>query len=169
MEEYKAIDNWNNYYVSTNGNVKNKHGLVLSPYDRNGYLHVSLKHNGLKQNMKIHRLVALTFINNPENKETVNHIDGNKKNNHVDNLEWATQRENNLHAYKTKLKKCTTKKPVQQLTLNNKLIKTWDSAREAEVEGFNHSAISCCCRGILHYNTHKNFKWKYLKQKGKIS
>lgn len=64
------------------------------------YARVSYEHDGKKKRAAIHRLVALAFIPNPENKPVVNHIDGNKRNNAVENLEWATYAENTLHAYR---------------------------------------------------------------------
>ena len=63
-----------------------------------GYKAVTLVKEGVKKNLLVHRLVALTFIYNSENKLTINHIDGNSKNNHVSNLEWCTQKENVDHA-----------------------------------------------------------------------
>lgn len=67
------------------------------------YYRVALCRNGKKENVSVHRLVARTFIPNPENKPCVNHIDGNKHNNHVENLEWVTYSENTIHAYQTGL------------------------------------------------------------------
>ncbi|UGO48010.1 HNH endonuclease [Bacillus phage vB_BanS_MrDarsey] len=77
--------------------------LVLSK-DDDGYLVTSISKDGNPKGIKIHRLVAEAFIPNPENKEQVNHIDGNKENNHVDNLEWSTNHENITHAVETKLR-----------------------------------------------------------------
>src|SRR5699024_6284933 len=65
--------------------------------DKDGYLETSLSKNGLKKHVSIHRLVAEAFLHNPENKEQVNHKDGDKKNNHVSNLEWVTAQENQTH------------------------------------------------------------------------
>lgn len=70
----------------------------------NGYLRVNLCKDGKKYRWAVHRLVALAYIPNPESKRTVNHIDGNKTNNHVSNLEWATYKEQTAHAIATGLK-----------------------------------------------------------------
>lgn len=75
-----------------------KPGRRLSPGVVSGYLRVVLKHADFKLNLLVHRLVAIAFIPNPENKPQVNHIDGNKKNNTLQNLEWCTAKENTLHA-----------------------------------------------------------------------
>lgn len=88
------------YEVSDTGEVRNrKTGRVLSAADNRGYKRVTLyRGDGTTLQAGVHRLVASAFIPNPGNKPQVNHIDGNKSNNRVDNLEWVTESENALHA-----------------------------------------------------------------------
>lgn len=105
MEEWKQIDRYPNYWVSTYGRVYSvKRGIILKPFhDSWGYLNVVLRNENGGHTTKVARLVALAFIPNPCNKEQVNHIDGDKENNHVENLEWATCSENIRHAVATGL------------------------------------------------------------------
>ena len=81
---------------------------ILKQSIKRGYLTVGLCNSGKVKTYSVHRLVAIAFIDNPNNKKAVNHIDGNKTNNNVDNLEWCTYSENQKHAYKTGLHKSTT-------------------------------------------------------------
>lgn len=87
------------YFVDIEGNVYNPLGKKLVPVvTKKGYHHVKVVIKGKMKTMKVHRLVAQTYIDNPENKPFVNHIDGNKQNNSLCNLEWVTPKENSLHA-----------------------------------------------------------------------
>jgi len=102
----KKIENFNNYTISDGGVIKNiQTGYIKQPWTAAvGYKYVDLYHNGENKKIAVHRLLAIHFIPNPENKEYVNHIDGDKLNNSLENLEWTTPSENNQHAYDTKLK-----------------------------------------------------------------
>lgn len=99
------------YEISNLGRIKslkrNSERILSLTKDRYGYLGVRLCKNGIMKRFKVHRLVAEYFIDNPNNLFEVNHIDGNKENNVVDNLEWSTRSQNLKHAFKLKLKKGT--------------------------------------------------------------
>lgn len=106
MEIWKDIQGYKNrYQVSNHGKVRSlKRNNILKPEIKNdGYLRVCLYANGKKKHKRINRLVARAFIENQNNKSQVNHKDGNKKNNHVSNLEWMTDKENKKHSVKNGL------------------------------------------------------------------
>ncbi len=104
MEEYKIVEGFENYSVSKYGNVKNnKTGRILKPgLNQDGYYIIELYKNGKSKKFRIHRLVALTFIPNPENKPEVDHIDNDKTNNNTNNLRWSTRIENSYNIGLTK-------------------------------------------------------------------
>lgn len=94
-----------NFTIDENGTIKNLKGKVISQRISNsGYLYVTIKINGKCSGRFIHRAIAFAFIDNPDNKFYVNHKDGNKLNNSIENLEWCTSSENNQHSYDTGLK-----------------------------------------------------------------
>lgn len=102
MVNWKRLDGIvDDYAVSDCGEVMRlSTGEIIKQSNPNQYPSVSLKNKYGTLNCTVHRLVAVAFLPNPENKPAVNHIDGNKKNNHVSNLEWVTTRENNLHMHR---------------------------------------------------------------------
>ena len=128
MTEWRKVvgnDGWEeNYLVSDDGRVFSLiSNRELKPYAKSrgyGYKRldytVSITHNGKQRHPKISRMVAMAFIPNPLNKEQVNHIDGNPLNNHVSNLEWTTNKENQQHAVENWLtKKSFTKEQFEQI------------------------------------------------------
>ena len=94
----KKITGYDNYYITIEGNIYNKNNQkYLKPHIKNGYLFCTLWHKGICKNVYIHRLLALYYLNNYNNLPQVNHIDGNKLNNNILNLEWVTNKENTIH------------------------------------------------------------------------
>lgn len=153
--------------ISENGVIKNiESGRILRQSDsERGYKVISY----CGKQYKVHRLVALKYIPNPENKPQVNHIDGNKQNNNVSNLEWCTNKENMEHAYRNKiriakkLKDSKLAKKIKQYTLDGTYIKTWDCLKEITIEtNIKWQNISKCCRGLR--NKAGNYKWKYEEE-----
>lgn len=101
----KLIEGYCNYYIFSDGRVLNKNkNKFLKPLPNKGYYHVMLCKNSKHKTFKIHRLVAMYYLDKIEGKEEVNHIDGNKANNDVTNLEWCNRSENNKHAFLLGLK-----------------------------------------------------------------
>lgn len=126
------------YQVSNFGRVRNKlTGHVLTQQtDNKGYLRVRMSLHDRKATAKVHRLVAMAFIPNPENKQQVNHKDTDKSNNSVGNLEWVTNGENQIHAYKTGLNYVTgragrKKIPVLMIDDSGKTVNKFKSIAEA--------------------------------------
>jgi hypothetical protein len=115
MDLLKQIDF--GYFVTSKGEVISKYGELMTPQKHTGgYLTLNLWDDINKKHVTryIHRLVAIAFLDNPENKKCVNHKNGNKEDNRVENLEWATYKENQNHAYDNNLAKsgeaCTSSK-----------------------------------------------------------
>lgn len=105
------------YQVSNLGNVFSVYnGMQLKPFMNDRYLVVDLFAYTVRQRIAVHRMVAIAFIENPDNKEYVNHINGNKLNNRVDNLEWVTASENSIHAVATGLSPIGEAKTLAKLT-----------------------------------------------------
>ena len=125
-----------------------------------GYIRIGLCKNGIKTSLSVHRLVAETFIPNPDNLPMINHKDEDKTNNRVENLEWCDAKYNrNYGSMNEKLAKHFSK-PILQFSNNNKLIKKWDSIREAERHtGVYNQHICACCQGKI--KSAGGYIWKY--------
>ena len=166
VEIWKKVNGFPYYEVSSHGKIKNVvTGYMLSDrYRTSGYAIASLYIGKKKSTNKyVHRLVAEAFILNPNNYPTVNHIDFDKKNNKIENLEWATQSQQMLHNRKKTNKKTITNsmRKVWQMSLDKKTkIKLYNSCLEAaKVTGCDHSTIIKVCKGTS--NSCGGFKWKY--------
>jgi hypothetical protein len=188
MEIWKDIDGFvGKFQVSNLGNIKglrrtatNYQGVVSNIPERilklqltnNGYCHIALNDRENTRQRLVHRLVAEAFIPNPENKSEVNHIDGDKTNNVVENLEWATASENQTHSYRVLKRKRTTPMkgklgkehhtsiPVCQYNPQGEFIAEWAGAAEAaRYTNCSNVGINYCCKGKL--KTSGGFIWRY--------
>ena len=149
------------YSVSTEGEVrKDTTNYILSQSSQQDYKFVGLIINGKQKRMRVHRMVALTFIDNPDNKPYVNHINGNRSDNNVENLEWVTPSENTQHAVDTGLFKSGRTRAVIQYNLNGEQMATFESATEAARQtGGSQSKITMCCR--RQRDSANDYQWRY--------
>lgn len=162
-EVFKDIPGYEGkYQVSNLGRVKsldyNKTGkerILKLRQNNSGYLYVILCKNGKLKNYLVHRLVATTFIENPDNLPCVNHKDLNRHNNKVSNLEFCTYYYNNTYNNRHKIhsRKVGCFK-------NNKLIKVYNATIDVEKDGFNQGNVVKCCKG--NRKSCSGFQWKYI-------
>ena len=181
MEEmWRDIPGYEGYYqVSNLGRVKSlerkvKHGRyeyqrkerIKQPYDNQGYLSITLNKDKIEKTFMVHQLVATAFIPNPENKPQVNHIDGNKTNNCVDNLEWNTAQENMQHATCTGLinpEQCRIngRKSIDAIAIRV-LCEDTGELFESVIEAGRQLGIDCIPDNIhQHKRTHNGRGWLF--------
>ena len=191
-EIFRDIKGFENFYqISNYGRIKSleridksnhlvKEKILKLKTDKYGYLQAALCKDGKMKHIAVHRLVAMAFIPNPNNYPQCNHIDENKKNNYVQNLEWCTvkyninfgtRNERTAQALKGRIVSEKTRKkigevhskPVLQLDKKTEeIIAEFPSTYEVERKlGFCHNSISQCCLKKPHYNTAYGFKWRF--------
>lgn len=151
------------YDITKDGKCINKKTNYIKKtfISNSGYERVNLWLNGKSKKFSIHKLMAIKYLDNPNNYKCVNHKDGNKLNNRIENLEWCTNSENMIHAYKNNLIKHKTKKIVQ-FTKDMKIIKIWNSINEIEKElKINHSNIITVCKQNTNRKYAGGFIWRY--------
>lgn len=172
MEEvWKDIAGWEGMYqVSNLGRVKSlprkivyKNGridfikgkILTKSENEKGYYFVTLIKNSKRKMIMIHQLVARAFIKNPNGFKYVNHIDENRKNNCVNNLEWCNNYYNQLYS---------KGKPVKGTHLRSGKCLYFATAREAEKYGFNSRSIGNCCNQKQRHKNHNGYKWEFIKE-----
>lgn len=157
LEEWKCVPDFENYQVSTFGRVKriecnvmNKIGISSFYPEKElkqelvkGYKRVTFSNGNIQKRYTVHRLVAICFIPNPENKRDVNHIDGNKINNCLNNLEWNTQSENERHSYRV-IGKINPQRKLTEANVKD--------IRENAIKGVNHSKTGNIIDFVKKYN-----------------
>lgn len=164
MENWNTISEFPEYEISQNGLIRNKRTeRVKIPYiGKRGYPVVSLQRDGKQYLRTVHILLARTFIPNPLNRMQVNHIDGNKTNYALSNLEWCTSKENMNHARLTGLHTSDGDKAVKQFTLKGDFVCRYKSISEASrCTGINRCAIGKVAKGVPRYRTAGGFVWRY--------
>lgn len=161
MKEYPQN---NNYLIFEDGRIYSKRfDKFLTPKKNwDGYERLQIWQNNKCTIIGWHRIIAETFIDNPDNKPFVNHKNGIKNDNRVENLEWCTQQENIIHAWETGLSKLHSNKQVDMLSLSGEYIKSFNSITEASIETNCHlSAIAKLCRNNDIKHRVGNYKWRY--------
>lgn len=165
----KKIEGYDNYFVNEEGDVfSNKCGSMkrLKTIKMQGYYYVGLSKKGRVKMFRLHRLVANTFLPNPENKPCIDHINGDRADNRAENLRWVTHKENSNNPItmernriskkghvvteetRRKMAESMSKKNVAQYTTEGGFVSKYISMREAEkMTGVRHSDISMCCNG----------------------
>lgn len=187
-EQWKDIQDFESLYkISNYGRVKSldrikkskryyKNGLhyktkiLRQTISNDGYSKMQLYgDDGSFKTVRVHRLVAEAFIPNLYNKPQINHKDGNKQNNCVDNLEWCTNGENGKHAWDNNLRTKhfgsdnRSSRKVAQYTKNNELVKVWDCISDINKDlHYSRSSIINCCRN--RQTTLHGYIWKYYEE-----
>lgn len=157
----RSVDRW---VTDKTGRKQFIKGKILKPRrTRHGYFLVTLCRDGKKLQVLVHRLVAETFIPNPENKPQVHHRNEQKDMNFVENLSWASAKENVNFGTGIKRRAASQSMPVEAIDPNTgEVLKEFPSMMEAERNGFSASKISKCCCGKRRH--HRGLIWRYKQE-----
>lgn len=154
------------YEVSNYGRIrsynKSRSGRpkIIKSFKNNcGYELVVLRHNKKSKNFLVHRLVIITFSGYIDGRPEVNHINEIKDDNRLDNLEWVTRSQNMTYRDVQSRKAKSRSVKIDQLTLDGKLVKTWNSRKECHENGYRSNYITLCCKERL--KAYKGYIWRY--------
>ena len=166
-EIWRQIEGYNNrYFISNFGNVKSTYAnkeRILKPFpNKCGYLMVDLRSHGSRTSISVHRLVAQTFIPNPDNLPEVNHKDENKKNNCVDNLEWCTTEYNCNYGTRNIRKGINCRKPICSVDENGNVTHYNSRIEASRSTGISDTSISkALSKNYQHNKTAGGMLWLY--------
>lgn len=154
-------------YLLKNGRPQSAKGRIMSQHEtKDGYKTIKLRTSNSRKAFRVHRLVAMAFIENPDDLPIINHKDEDKANNCVDNLEWCNHQYNACYGSTPQRLSVTHKnhpnlsKPIEQYTMDGHFTKSYPSAAEAERQtGIYAVNIAMCCRGI--YSQSGGYIWRY--------
>ena len=161
------------YQVSNLGRIRSLDRITVRGWHQNGrimktnlnsagYMVIRLTKDGKGNTRTVHRLVALAFIDNTENKEFINHKDEDKTNNHVDNLEWVTARENNMYGTSIERQIKAKSKPIKVIYQDG-TYEIWESTKIfAVAHSFLPSTITNVLKGKLKSNSYKGMRFEYV-------
>ena len=164
MTEWKSVNGYEEIYeVSDYGAIRRVGGKILKPkQEANGYRRYHLSKNGVAKSILAHRIVALAFIENPHGYDTVNHINEDKSDNRVENLEWCDMSYQNRYGIGAINRNKFKEKPVLQYTKDGQFVRRFDSVKKAAIElGLQETSIHCVCKGIRRYKSTGGYVFKY--------
>lgn len=154
------VSNYGRVKSLGNGICNSKKKILLPSKNTCGYLRIMLYKNGKSKRFLVHRLVACSFLPNWCNEEQVNHIDEDKQNNHVENLEWCNVKYNNNYGTSNNRRSEKMSKQILQYNLNGDFVAEFNSIKDVEkLFGFNNGNISSCC--LNKRKSANGFIWKY--------
>lgn len=148
--------------IFKDGRSRKYYGKVLEikTVNNSGYLTVGLHNNGKQKTLLVHRVVAEAFIDNPNRYPEVNHIDQDKLNNRIENLEWCTHIKNVNHGDEIERGAAKQRRNFRQLDMDGNLIRVWSGFKKMEREtGFQRKSVYDCCIGKR--DSYKGFRWEY--------
>jgi len=162
MEEWKDVKGHEGLYeISNKGRLRNGYGKVLSPADNGkGYMRFSLsKGNSDTSTVYLHRAIGEAFIPNPNNYPEINHIDEDKSNNQIENLEWCSIKYNRLYGTRVERSSAKSKRKVVGINIKDKSVIILEGIVDCIQHGLNKSAVSNCAQGLS--KSSGGYRWMY--------